>query len=421
MAKQTINVGTNELAGDGESLRTAFQKINSNFNELYSTGIISTGTGFTGSQGSTGTVGFTGSQGAGFTGSRGVVGFTGSQGAGFTGSRGVVGFVGSQGIVGFTGSQGVVGLQGNVGFTGSQGIVGFTGSHGDQGLPGPVGFDGSQGNVGFTGSQGTVGFTGSEGSAGLQGNVGFTGSQGVVGSQGNVGFTGSAGVTPNFSAVGEHILPATDVNYDLGSPTAKFRSLYLSTSTIYLGTSTISISSEGQMLVNGAAATSKVEYFGTEGFGPRDSIFSAWIGSKLFFAEPGKELKQAIYDLSPGSPIGLFNDLLGLVNFTINGNAAEVIDTNVYNGPAVEIPVAELNTYTNFSPQLYLHDIYLPVKDKSATIANGTWTITVNTTGTVVFPDGSTQRGASISIADLKTLVAASTDFANFKTRIAAL
>ena len=378
MAKQTINVGTTELAGDGESLRTAFQKVNSNFDELYSTG---------------GTQGYTGSQGVvGFVGSQGNVGFTGSQGS--AGSQGTVGFVGSQGTVGFVGSQGNVGFTGSAG---SQGTVGFTGSEGSAG---------SQGTVGFTGSQGVVGFTGSEGSAG---------------SQGTVGFTGSAGVTPNFSAVGEHILPATDITYDLGSPTAKFRSLYLSTSTIYLGTSTISVSSEGQMLVNGAAATSKVEYFGSEGFGPRDAIFSAWIGSKLFFAEPGKELKQAIYDLSPGSPIGLFNDLLGLVNFTINGNAAEVINTNVYNGPAIEIPVAELNTYTNFSPQLYLHDIYLPVKDKSATIANGTWTVTVNTTGTVVFPDGSTQRGASISIADLKTLVAASTDFADFKTRIAAL
>ena len=36
MAKQTINVGTSELAGDGESIRTAFVKINSNFDELYS-------------------------------------------------------------------------------------------------------------------------------------------------------------------------------------------------------------------------------------------------------------------------------------------------------------------------------------------------------------------------------------------------
>jgi len=35
MAKQTINIGSGELTGDGESLRSAFDKINDNFNELY--------------------------------------------------------------------------------------------------------------------------------------------------------------------------------------------------------------------------------------------------------------------------------------------------------------------------------------------------------------------------------------------------
>lgn len=43
MAQQTINVGSGELAGDGESLRSAFQKINSNFSDLYTT-VINTGT-----------------------------------------------------------------------------------------------------------------------------------------------------------------------------------------------------------------------------------------------------------------------------------------------------------------------------------------------------------------------------------------
>lgn len=35
MTKQTINVGSTELAGDGESIRSAFVKVNSNFTELY--------------------------------------------------------------------------------------------------------------------------------------------------------------------------------------------------------------------------------------------------------------------------------------------------------------------------------------------------------------------------------------------------
>jgi len=35
MAKQTINLGTGELTGDGESIRSAFSKINENFDEIY--------------------------------------------------------------------------------------------------------------------------------------------------------------------------------------------------------------------------------------------------------------------------------------------------------------------------------------------------------------------------------------------------
>ena len=35
MAKQIINIGSSANKGDGEPLRTAFDKINDNFSELY--------------------------------------------------------------------------------------------------------------------------------------------------------------------------------------------------------------------------------------------------------------------------------------------------------------------------------------------------------------------------------------------------
>lgn len=35
MAKQTINIGSEANAGNGDPLRTAFDKINDNFTELY--------------------------------------------------------------------------------------------------------------------------------------------------------------------------------------------------------------------------------------------------------------------------------------------------------------------------------------------------------------------------------------------------
>ncbi len=41
MSKQTINIGTTANDGSGDELRVAFDKINDNFNELYSTGFMS--------------------------------------------------------------------------------------------------------------------------------------------------------------------------------------------------------------------------------------------------------------------------------------------------------------------------------------------------------------------------------------------
>jgi hypothetical protein len=215
------------------------------------------------------------------------------------------------------------------------------------------------------------------------------------------------------------IIPATDVAYDLGSPTAKFRSLYLSTSTIFIGTSTISISETGQMLVNGNDAVSKLEYFGGEGIGPRDAGSIGWNTSTFTFNLPGKELLTAIYDLKPGNKIRGVNTQLPQFGgfdreFTIVGNARQYIRSGGYQMAAIDI--AETT-----STERYVYALYLPVKDKSATLANGTWTLTLSALGGIVFPDGSTQQAASISLVDLKTLVAASTDFADFKSRIAAL
>jgi hypothetical protein len=83
--------------------------------------------------------------------------------------------------------------------------------------------------------------------------------------------------------------------------------------------------------------------------------------------------------------------------------------------------MAAIDIAETTSTERYVYALYLPVKDKSATLANGTWTLTLSALGGIVFPDGSTQQAASISLVDLKTLVAASTDFADFKSRIAAL
>ena len=145
-------------------------------------------------------VGYTGSQGVGYTGSKGDAGSTGYSGSASTVS-GPTGYTGSQGADGGFVGRGYTGSRGDVGYTGSQG-VGYTGSQGAKGDTGTAGSAGTQGDTGFTGSKG-IGYTGSAstiagytGSKGDRGDVGYTGSQGVgyTGSASTVvGYTGSAG------------------------------------------------------------------------------------------------------------------------------------------------------------------------------------------------------------------------------------
>jgi len=97
MAILIINTGSTANAGNGDSLRTAFNKVNNNFAYL-------------GSSSRSGPQGL-----IGFTGSRGNLGYTGS--VGFTGSQGITGYWGS---VGYTGSASTAtGYTGSVGYTGS--------------------------------------------------------------------------------------------------------------------------------------------------------------------------------------------------------------------------------------------------------------------------------------------------------------
>ena len=172
---------------------------------------------------------------------RGDLGYTGSEGAGYTGSQGETGYVGSQGLANVVVSSSVPGYNwdgllwldsetgilsiyyqpedvwlgitaggppGEIGYTGSQGPpegytgsqgAGYTGSQGELGYFGSIGYTGSQGAgytgsgglTGFTGSIGGIGYTGSQGETGYTGSEGYTGSVGYTGSQGVVGYTGS--------------------------------------------------------------------------------------------------------------------------------------------------------------------------------------------------------------------------------------
>lgn len=129
MAQQIIDIGTSPDSNDGDDLRTAFTKVNSNFTELYT--IIANGP-----TGPTGPRGFEGARGPqGFQGVTGPTGVTGPAGQDHTG---ITGPTGAQGLEGARGPQGFQGVTGPQGATGAEGATGPSGVTGPTGAPGPV-------------------------------------------------------------------------------------------------------------------------------------------------------------------------------------------------------------------------------------------------------------------------------------------
>jgi hypothetical protein len=65
-------------------------------------------------------------------------------------------------------------------------------------------------------------------------------------------FYGNISPTPGLSTVYTtgHVVPSANVVYDLGTPTSRYRSLYLSGNTIYLGNASITTTSSGDVIIN---------------------------------------------------------------------------------------------------------------------------------------------------------------------------
>ena len=213
----------------------------------------------------------------------------------------IVGPEGAQGI------QGVKGDKGDQGVAGNDGAPGATGATGPQGDPGPTG---PQGEVGPTGAQGPTGDTGPTGPSGADGADGAQGPAGadalwnwqgaydagpmyqegnIVSYQGSTyrrnatgnsvvgepptnttywqivaqkGADGAAGVDANPDAVvngaynitldttGDFV-PSTDNLQDLGSPTNRFRHLYVGPGSVYIGDNVITESATGGLVLPG--------------------------------------------------------------------------------------------------------------------------------------------------------------------------
>ena len=201
------------------------------------------------------------------------------------GPQGPQGLKGDKGDTGDTGPQGLQGVQGIQGEPGQDGATGATGATGAKGDKGDTGDTGPQGPTGPQGLQGAVGPQGATGPQGPQGEAGPEGPQGPAGTsytdtdvdthlntstatsgevlswngtdydwiaQSSGGSSYSDSDVSSFlnGNINGHLIPDTNITYDLGSPEKKFRYLYLDSSTLFLGDDTIS-SNGTTLLFNG--------------------------------------------------------------------------------------------------------------------------------------------------------------------------
>lgn len=108
---------------------------------------------------------------------------------------------------------------------------------------------------------------------GVQGDTGFTGSAGAPGEAAAIGYTGSQA---NLGAVDQNIIPASNNTYDLGSSNRQWRSLYVSSNTIYIGGVALGISDQNRLQITLPGETAQeiggasVEVSATEPASPAD-------------------------------------------------------------------------------------------------------------------------------------------------------
>jgi hypothetical protein len=158
---------------------------------------------------------------------------------------------GPQGATGATGAQGSTGATGVAGAAGSTGATGLSGSDGATGATGAAGVNGATGATGAAGANGSTGATGAEGATGATG-IGATGATGIAGNIGATGPQGATGVQANLTAVASDIIPASNVTYDLGTSSQRWRDLYLSGNSIYLGQAQITSAGNAVVLPAGS-------------------------------------------------------------------------------------------------------------------------------------------------------------------------
>jgi len=180
-----------------------------------------------------------------------------------------------------------------------------------------------------------------------------------------------------------NIIPDADSIYSLGSPTRKFKDLYVSTTTIYMGDLVISGSPSTGLTINGNSANSKQTFVGGEGVGPDNCSWIEWaIGTNyLTVRNPGTNFKLIMEGLKTGNTFNAVSPID--LTFTVSSTLWHFDNELTPDNPEYRIGVNETNV--SFSGE-FIYLLAVPVPERTNALSNGVYSLTLNSTGTVTLP-----------------------------------
>ena len=205
-----------------------------------------------------------------------------------------------------------------------------------------------------------------------------------------------------------NIIPDVDSIYSLGSPTRKFKDLYVSTTTIYMGDLVISGSPSTGLTINGNSANSKQTFVGGEGVGPDNCSWIEWaIGTNyLTVRNPGTNFKLIMEGLKTGNTFNAVSPID--LTFTVSSTLWHFDNELTPDNPEYRIGVNETNV--SFSGE-FIYLLAVPVPERTNALSNGIYSLTLDSTGTVtlpgnlILPAGGDIRDTTSNISVLKTRI----------------
>lgn len=150
---------------------------------------------------------------------------------------------------------------------------------------------------------------------------------------------------PDLGAVAQDIIPDTDVTYDLGSPTNRFKDLYLSNNTLYLGNDAIS--------VDGVYGLALKQPGGGEGYGAGSVVWTDQSTLVFNYVEVAHPLYGYLEKLTKGDKIKELAP--GDADFTITVTGSLQFGPNVGGFVDVTVPVDQPKSQNNVSSNYYVY------------------------------------------------------------------